>query len=216
MKASHWVRLFMLSFAAMGVAGVVAVMACAPASPASQSGSGDKESPTATPIPTATPYPDDCIEFQVSEDQFEMVCPELGPRQIAQDLRKQYNALMAEKELAAEEGRRSALGPIMVQVLIHTSTTDAVDDVVEFLEENGVRVLGQVKGGVDSAGRVNALLSIELLPAIIAIEGVQFIAEVYQHVPGGSNLHVGPGTVTALERMFVDHWHEAGVTGAGV
>ena len=207
----------MLSFAAMGVAGVVAVMACAPAAPALQSGTRDKENPTATPIPTATPYPDDCLEFQAAEDRMEVFCPEPGPRQIEQDLRRIYNALMVEKELVAQEGRRSTLGPIMVEVLITTSTTDAVDDVEEFLEENGVRVLGSSKeSSVHSAGRVNALLSIELLPAIIAIEGVGDVVEVHKYPPSGSNLDVGPGTVTALERMFVDHLHEAGVTGAGV
>ena len=220
MKAPQWVRLVVLAFAVMSVSGVLAVVACAPAAPASQSGSGDveKESPTETPIPTATPYPDDCLEItHATEDRMEIVCPEPGPRQIEQDLRKMYNDFMAEKELAAQEGRRSTLGAIRVQVLITTSTTDAVDDVVAFLEENGVRVLGSSKeSDVHSAGAVNALLSIELLPAIIAIEGVGGVVEVHQDRPGGSNLHLGSGSMTAVGRMFVDHWHEAGVTGAGV
>ena len=34
--------------------------------------------------------------------------------------------------------------------------------------------------------------------------------EVDQDPPAGSNLHVGPGTMKAVERTFVDHWHEAG------
>ena len=217
MKASQWVRLFMLSCAVMSAVGVMAVMACPPASPASQSGSGDKESPTATPIPTATPYPDDCVEFQAAEDRMDVFCPEPGPRQIEEVLRKQYNALMAENELAAQEGRRSVLGPIMVEVFITTSTTDAVDDVVELLQDNGARVFSHNKGiDVHAAGRITALVNIELLPDIIAIEGVGDVVEVRKDPPVGSNLHVGPGTVTALERMFVDHWHEAGVTGAGV
>ena len=207
----------MLSFAAMGVAGVVAVMACAPASPASQSGSGDKESPTATPIPTATPYPDDCVEFQAAEDRMEVFCPEFGPREIEEGLRRQYNALMAEKELATQEGGRSVVDAIVVKVLIKTSTTDAVDDVVLFLDENGGGVVGHSKdSGPHSAGRIVAYISIELLPAIIAIEGVGSVVEVHQDPPSGSNLHVGQGALTAVERMFVDHWHEAGVTGAGV
>ena len=186
--------------------------------PSSQSGSVGKESPTETPIPTATPYPDDCLEItHATEDRMETVCPEPGPRKIEQDLRKMYNDFMVEKELAAQEGRSSTLGAIRVQVMITTSTTDAVDDVVAFLEENGVRVLGSSKeSSVHSAGRVNALLSIELLPGIIAIEGVGGVVEVHQDRPGGSNLHLGPGSMTAVGRMFVDHWHEAGVTGAGV
>ena len=218
MKASQWVRL-VLSLAVMSVVGVMAVMACAPAAPASQSGSEDAEkgSPTETPIPTATPYPDDCVEFQVSEDVIEIVCPEPGPREIGQGLRKQYNVLMAEKELAAQEGRRSTLGPIMVEVRIKTRTADAVDDVVAFLEENGARVFGYNKeGSVHAPGIVIAYVNIELLPAIIAIEGMGDVVEVYKDPPAGSNLHVGPGTMTAVERMFVDHWHDAGVTGAGV
>ena len=218
MKASQWVRL-VLSLAVMSVVGVMAVMACAPAAPASQSGSEDAEKgiPTATPIPMATPYPDDCVEFQVSEDVIEIVCPEPGPRQIGQGLRKQYNALMAEKELAAQEGRRSTLGPIMVEVRIKTRTADAVDDVVAFLEENGARVFGYNKeGSVHAAGIVIAYVNIELLPAIIAIEGMGGVVEVHKDPPAGSNLHVGPGTMTAVERMFVDHWHDAGVTGSGV
>ena len=219
MKAYQWVRLVALAFAFMSVGGVMAVVACGPSAPASQSGSEDAEKgiPTETPILTATPYPDDCVEFQVSEDVVEIVCPEPGPRQIGQGLRKQYNVLMAEKELAAQEGRRSTLGPIMVEVRIKTRTADAVDDVVAFLEENGARVFGYNKeGSVHAAGIVIAYVNIELLPAIIAIEGMGGVVEVQKSQPAGSNLHVGPGTITAVERMFVDHWHEAGVTGAGV
>ena len=176
----------MLSFAAMGVAGVVAVMACAPAAPSSQSGSGDKENLTAAPIRTATPYPDDCVEFQAAEDRMEVYCPEFGPREIEEVLRKQYNALMAEKELAAQEGRRSTLGPIMVEVRVLTSTTDAVDDLVELLEENGAGVFSHSKpNSVHAAGMVIAYVNIELLPAIIAIEGVGSVVEVRKHPPSG-------------------------------
>ena len=46
--------------------------------------------------------------------------------------------------------------------------------------------------GVHSAGRVSAILSIELLPAIIAIEWVGGVVEVDKFPPAGSNLHVVP------------------------
>ena len=48
------------------------------------------------------------------------------------------------------------------------------------------------EAGVHSAGRVSVILSIELLPAIIAIEGVGDVVEVHKGRPAGSNLHVGP------------------------
>ena len=218
MKLSQRSRLVVLAFAVMSVAGVLVVVACAPAAPSSQSSSVGKESPTETPIPTATPYPDDCLEItHATEDRMEIVCPEPGPRQIEQDLRKMYNDYMAEKELAAQEGRRSVVEPIVVKVLINTVTTDAVDDVVAFLEQNGGGVSGHSKdSGPHSAGRVVAYVNIELLLGIIEIEGVQSVVEVHQDRPGGSNLHVDPSNMTAVERMFVDHWHEAGVTGSRV
>ena len=197
MRAAQWVRLGVLSFAVMSGVGVMAVVACGPAASASQSGSGDKESPT------ATPYPDDCFEFQVSEDEFEMVCSELGPRQIQQLLRKEYNPLMVEKELVVQEGRRSVVEAIMVQVLIRTTTTDAVDDVVAFLQANGAGVDGYSKdSGSRSAGRVVAYINIELLPGIISIEGVGGVVEVYDDPPSGANLQSGPAMTALVGTML--------------
>ena len=215
MRSKKWMKSVVFVVAIAAVAGVGAVVACAPAAPA---GSVEKESPTETPIPTATPYPDDCLEItHATEDRMETVCPEPGPRKIEQDLRKMYNDHMAEKELAAQEGRRSVVEPIVVKVLINTVTTDAVDDVVAFLEQNGGGVSGHSKdSGPHSAGRVVAYVNIELLLGIIVIEGVQGVVEVHQDRPGGSNLHLGPSNMTAVERTQVDEWHQAGVTGSGV
>ena len=130
MKAQQWVRLVVLAFAFMSAVGVIALVACGPAAPAQQSagaanvsdsvagmatevpfvlqqsGDGEKEEPT------ATPYPDDCMEFKRPDNgEMIMVCPEPGPRAIEQDLRKMYNAFMAEKELAAQRGAVLRLGP---------------------------------------------------------------------------------------------------------
>ena len=235
MKAAQWVRLVVLSFAVMSAVGVIAFVACGPAAPASESGgaanvsdsvagmttevpfllqeSGDGEKEE----PTATPYPDDCMEFKRPDNgQMIMVCPEPGPRAIEQDLRKMYNDFMAEKELAAQEGRRSTLGAAVLEVQINTSTTDAVDDVLEFLEANGARVSGHSKeSDVHAAGIVVAYVSIELLPSIIEIEGVQGVVEVHDAQPASGNLQAPP-TMTAVERTRVDEWHQAGVTGSGV
>ena len=216
MKAPQWVRLLVLAFAVMSVVGVLAVLACGPSAPASQSGSGDKESPTATPVPTATPYPDDCVEVHhPTEEGMMTICPEPGPRQIQQELRKQYNRHMADKAAAAQDGRRAAVDPVMVDVLIHTSTEYAVDDVVGFLQRNGVARVHSTKGGAHSAGRVNAIVNIELLPSIIEIVGVQAVVKVPQAQPAGGNLQA-TSTLTAVQRTNVDAWHVAGVTGSGI
>ena len=235
MKLSQRVRLVVSAFAVMSVAGLLAVVACGPSAPAAppngagnvsasvsapateapfvlqESGDGEKEEPT------ATPYPDDCMEFKRPDNgEMIMVCPEPGPRAIEQDLRQQYNALMVERELAAQEGRRSTLGPIVLEIQISTSTTDAVDDVLEFLEANGARVSGHSKeSDVHAAGIVVAYVSIELLPSIIEIEGVQSVVEVDYAQPASGNLQAPP-TMTAVERTQVDEWHQAGVTGSGV
>ena len=50
----------------------------------------------------------------------------------------------------------------------------------------------RLETGVHSAGRVSAILSIELLPAIMAIDGFGGVVEVDKFLPAGSNLHVGP------------------------
>ena len=235
MKAPQWVRLVVLAFAVMSAVGVIALVACGPAAPTQQSagaanvsdsvagmatevpfllqesGDGEKEEPT------ATPYPDDCMEFKRPDNgQMIMVCPEPGPRAIEQDLRKMYNDFMAEKELAAQEGRRSTLGAAVLEVQISTSTTDAVDDVLEFLEANGARVSGHSKeSDVHAAGIVVTYVSIELLPSIIEIEGVQSVVEVDYAQPASGNLQAPPA-MTAVERTQVDEWHQAGVTGSGI
>ena len=227
MRTAQWARLVVLMFA------VVLVVACAPAAPPNGAGdvSGSVLVPTEVPFavpqsgdgekeePTATPYPYDCIGFKRPDNsEIMMVCPERGPRYIDQDLRKQYNVYMAEKERAAQDGRRSAPAPIMVDLLVSTSTRDAVDDVVVFLEENGVNVFGYEKTeGVVAAGYVHAMVSIELLEDIIGIEGVQGVWEVERGGVLGGKLQGTPvPAMTPAERTNVLQWHRAGITGAGV
>ena len=240
-KSTKWMRFSMLWIAVAALMVVIAVLACGPASPAQQaggsgdaesvsvratetpfvpqqSGDGEKEKLTATSPPTATPYPDDCMEFQNPDSgEMEMVCPEPGPRAIEQDLRKQYNRHMATKEAETQDGRRSTVDPVTVDVVVSTSTEDAVDAVVAFLQENGANVFGQEKGGVHAAGYVHTMVDIELLPRIVAIEGVHGVWEVDVGAPQGGNPQGTPvRPMTALQRTNADQWHRAGITGDGV
>ena len=90
-----------------------------------------------------------------------------------------------------------------VEVLITTTTPYAVVEVVLLLEENGAVVSGYSNNSsVHSPGRVIAYVNIELLPAIIAIEGVGSV-EVLPDPPLDPNLRLGLSTMTAADRAFV-------------
>ena len=175
----------------MFVVGVVAVLACGPATvPERQSGgTGDvpesvsvreTEAPfvlqhsgdagKAAPTPTLGPRCKRLMNHITNE--FDVVCPEPGPENIDHNLRRKYNDHMEEK--AARVARSEPPEVVTMRFMISTSTEDAVDDVLAYLE--GVETRGPVnwsKGGVHSKGRVSAIFSIELLPEVAAIEGVQ-------------------------------------------
>ena len=221
-KSTKWMKFSMMWITVAALMAVVAVLACGPASPAQQAGSGGpdvaKEGSTETPTPTTTPYPDDCKrKWNHIIQEWEVVCPEPGSRKIEHNLRREYNDHMEKK--ATRQARGETVEMIQRKVLVEVSTHDAVDALVDYLE---ARTTNAINGYKDpgAGGRVIGLLDIELLPAIAERDDV---VEIDQQIPAApaslmrqsSNPTPAP-TMTAVERVRVDQWHDAGVTGAGV
>ena len=244
MKTTKRMRTAMLAVVAMLVVGVVAVLACGPAAaPEQQSGgagdvsesvsalateapfvlpqSGDGERDDQQddtgdePTPTATPYPDDCKKkHNLRTEVWEIVCPPAGSRKIEHNLRRHYNDHMEEK--ATRQARGESMEVFERQVIIEVSTHDAVDAVVEYLE---ARTDNWVSGYKDpgAGGLVTGLLSIELLPALAEMEDVLRVDQEFMPSPGSLMRQSNPlPTMTAVERVRADQWHDAGVTGSGV
>ena len=223
MKAPQRVRLVVLAFAFMSVAGVLAVVACAPSAPASQSGggsgsgSGEKENPTETPTLTPTLHPD-CVTMTLPGPDGSKVtsCPPPGPENVDSNLRRLYNQHMAQKD--APGGRRSAVEPVYIGITVETTTLEAVDVVADFLEANGDGVVHRFKYGVDKP-RVGVVVSgyvdIELVTAIAAIEGVESVKQNHPAELLSSFAQPASGQ-TAVDLIGADQWHRAGFAGAGV
>ena len=245
MKTVNRMRTAMLAVVAMLVVGVVAVLACGPAeAPEPQSrgaedaaGSvsavateapfvlqqsddggrdGQKGDGGDEPDPTATPYPDDCkrkVNFGTGE--WEIVCPPPGSRKIDHNLRREYNNLMEEK--ATRQARGEPVRVIEHSVTIEVSTHADVDAVADFLEARTTNPIKRTKDD-DGGGRVGGVLSIELLPPVAEMDGVEKVQFDDIAVPASQMRQSGTPTptMTALERVRVDQWHDAGVTGSGV
>ena len=221
MKASQWVRLVVLAFAFMSVAGVMAAVACGPSAPAQQSGggsgSGEKENPTETPTLTPTLHPD-CVTLTLPGPDGSKVtsCPPPGPENVDSNLRRHYNQHMAQKD--AQEGRRSAVEPVYVGITVETTTLEAVDVVADFLEDNGDGVVHRFRYGVDKplvGVVVSGYVNIELMPTIAAIEGVKSVKKNISEEPVSSFAQAASGQ-TAVDLIGADEWHAAGVIGSGV
>ena len=222
MKLSQRVRLVVSAFAVMSVVGVMAVMACGPAAPASQQVGGGglvtaKEEPTDMPTltPTATLHRD-CVTLTLPDGSTGVSCPPPGPENVDSNLRRHYNRVMATKEDQA--GRRSVVEPVYIDVLVNTDSIAAMHVVAEFLESHedvGKINLYPEPGRYGAAGMVAAHVNMELIPAIAGIEGVVRVEENRALVPLSSQGQSAPN-LAVLERMGVDDWHAAGVTGSGV
>ena len=201
MKAPQWVRLLVLVFAVMSVAGVLAVVACGPLTPPAppngaggvsdsvsapatevpfvlpQSGDGDggngeptdepteepTEVPTETLIAEPTEEPTEELTEEPSATQYvpptadpseckgtgsSMRCPPDGDPKVGTRVRGYYNRAMNQNAALGVRGDAREFPEL--PVIITTKTADAVDDVVEFLEANGVpggSVGVQVSGG---------------------------------------------------------------------
>ena len=148
-----------------------------------------------------------------SKDEMVTICPPPGPRNIEQTLRREYNAHMEGK--ATRQARGEASEPVMIEIVVATSTVEAVDAVVDFLNDNDARVFSWNKeGDATAAGGVYARVNIELLFAIGEIEGVLQVEKALPHQPTSFNRQGGVGS--ALQVVQADQWHRAGFTGAGV
>ena len=243
MSLTSWARPLLLIVVAMLVVGAVAVLACGPAAaphaaggggevPESvsalateapfvlpQSGDGERddqqEDTGDEPTPTATPYPDDCKrKHNLRTEVWEIVCPPAGSRKIEHNLRRHYNDHMEEK--ATRQARGESMEVFERHVKIRVKNHDAVDVVVEYLEaRTDNRVKGYKRSGGD--GLVTAVLSIELLPALAEMEDVLEVNREAMPSPASLMRQSNPvPTMTAVERVRADQWHDAGVTGSGV
>ena len=223
MKTAKRFRLVALSFAVMSVVGVMAVVACGPSAPVQQlgggSGSGEKENPTETPTVTPTLHPD-CVTLPLPDGSKVTSCPPPGPENVEGNLRRYYNQHMADKK-DAQEGRRSAVEPLFIDITVETTTHEAVDAVAEFLDENGDGgVIHRYKFDSDHPyGRVGSVVTyyvrMELIPRIASIDGVKTVAKAV-HADYGSGPRQSGGAQGVTSLLGVDQWRALGVDGAGV
>ena len=71
-------------------------------------------------------------------------------------------------------------------LIITTHTADAVDDVVEFLEANGVPVGRWVyRYPVDDYGVLVVTMDLSLIPELVALAGVKWVHEDLSHLGDG-------------------------------
>ena len=173
---------------------VLAVLACGPAVPSggarTDSGvsslvpgvsslpqeSGDGSSDGEKPVPTATPTRDpECFGVKhPNEDRMVEMCPPPGPKNVEPALREKYNDHM--KERTTKQAREETADPVMVKIFVAVETDGAVDAVVQFLNDNGARLVSWSKEGDTTAGGgISAVVDLQLLLAIGEIEGVQSV-----------------------------------------
>ena len=194
MKLSQRVRLVALAFAAMSVFGVMSAVACGPSAPVPatgspfvvpQSGDGGQVEPTEVPTetPTAEPteeltptqyVPPTANPWECTGTGSSMYCWPDGDPKVGTRVRGYYNRAMNEN--AARGVRGDAREFPELPVVITTHTADAVDDVVEFLEANGVPVGWWVyRYWVDDYGVLAVTMDLSLIPELVALEGVRRI-----------------------------------------
>ena len=232
MKTNRWMKAAILASAVAALTAVVAVLACGPAASERQSsGSGDAVRRVTSPeteaqfvlqqpgdvskaTPTPTPGPGCERRMNRFTEEWHVSCPEPGPQNIEHNLRWKFNEHMSER--ADRQVRGEPVEVVSLRVIIHTSTEDAVDDVLSYLKDVDTR--GPVypsKGGNFPKGRVSARFSVELLPEVATINGVQLIDKPSR--PSGQSLNFQRSpALTAADVVHVDQWHEAGVNGLGV
>ena len=178
---------------------------------------GGPVEPTITPYVSPTPDPEGCYEVHHYKSGGDItVCQEPGSLRISQSLRQKYNRHMGNK--AAKAALGETVEPVLVRILVTTWTEEAVDDLVEYLEEYSES--GHVtwsKGGDRTKGHAYATVDIELLPAILELEDVMgIISPPRWHVQPVSRGNVRRNAADAARVTQADQWHRAGFTGAGV
>ena len=210
MKAAQWVRLVVLSFAVMSVAGLIAVLACGPSAPSAppngagnvsdsvslptevpfmlpQSGDGGNGEPTAEPTeePTPTQYvPPTVRPSECKGSGSSMYCPPDGDPKVGTRVRGHYNRAMNQNVARGVRGDAREFPELPVIITTHTS--DAVDDVVEFLEANGVLVGRWVyRYPGDDYGVLAVTMDLSLIPELVALAGVRRIKKDLSHLDDG-------------------------------
>ena len=164
-----------------------------------QSGDGGNGEPTAEPTdePTAEPTeePTDELTEEPSATQYvppttdpslckgtgsSMYCPPDGDPKLEYRVRGKY--IYAMEKNAARGVRGDAREFPELVLIITTHTADAVDDVVEFLEANGVPVGRWVyRYRVDDYGVVVVTMDLSLIPELVALAGVKWVHEDLSH-----------------------------------
>ena len=173
--------------------------------------SSDGEKPTSNATPTRDP---DCFEVRhPHEDRMVEMCPPPGPKNVEPALREKYNDHMEER--TTKQARGETADPVVVKIFVAVETDGAVDAVVQFLNDNGARLVSWSKEGDTTAeGGVSAVVDLQLLFAIGEIEGVQSVEEVRRYSRASfGNQQVPASAATILQ---ADQWHDVGFTGTGV
>ena len=137
------------------------------------------EEPSATQYVPPTADPSECKGTGSS-----MYCPPDGDPKVGTRVRGHYNRAMNQN--AARGVRGDAREFPELPVIITTHTSDAVDDVVEFLEANGVPVGRWVyRYPGDDYGVLAVTMDLSLIPELVALAGVKRIKKDLSHLDDG-------------------------------
>ena len=177
MKLSQRVRLVVLSFAVMSVAGVMAVLACGPLAPtAPPNGAGnvsDSVSAPATEAPFVLPQSGDGGGGQVEPTEVPTETPTPtatvpldGDIRVGYRLRQYYG--VAIEENTAREARGEAREFRVLPVFVKT-TPDGEAAVAKFLEANGG--LNVFRDPDASVGQIALDMDIGIIPELLDVEG---------------------------------------------
>ena len=158
-----------------------------------QSGDGDggngepTEEPTDEPTeePSATQYVPPTTDPSLCKGTgSSMYCPPDGDPKLQYGVRGHY--IYAMEKNAARGVRGDAREFPELVLIITTHTADAVDDVVEFLEANGVPVGRWVyRYPVDDYGVLVVTMDLSLIPELVALAGVKWVHEDLSHLGDG-------------------------------
>ena len=152
--------------------------------PQSGDGGGHGE-PTAEPTAEPTEEPTPTQYVPPTADRSECTgtgeyrsCPPDGDPKVEFRVRQNYNRAMRQNEANGLRGDAREFPELDVVIKAHT--VSGVDEVVEFLEENGVdlsRSWTVYRNPDTDYGEVSGDLNLDLLPGLVALEGVEWVRE---------------------------------------
>ena len=214
MKASQWVRLVVLAFAVVSVAGVMAVIACGPSAPlAPPNGAGnvsDSVSLLATEAPFLLPQSGDGdgVEVEPTAEPTDTSMPTAtvpldGNLRVGHYLMERYVNAVEENTAREARGEAREFRVFRVLPVFVKTTLDGKGAVAKFLEANGG--LNVFINPDALVGRIALDMDIGVIPELLEVEGfirvdldIQAVAR--RDYPYGS----GSGGVTHSRRVSKD------------